>query len=152
MCGIIRYRSKQLSEKIVAMLSFDMLGYYTDRPGSQAYPVPMGNLYRDRGNFLAFISNLQSRDLLRSRIRSFRKSATIPSEALALPELIKDIGRSDHASFWKAWYPAILVTDTASFRNPNYHQSSDRISTLDFDLFTQAVDGIATIVEDLANS
>ncbi len=144
-------RSQQLGEKIVAMLSLEMLGYYTDRPGSQAYPVPVGNLYPDRGNYLAFISNLQSRDLLRSSIQSFRKSATIPSEALALPELIKDIGRSDHASFWKAGYPAILVTDTASFRNPHYHRASDRIDTLDFDRFTRAVDGIAAIIEDLAN-
>lgn len=69
-------RSKQLGENIVAMLSFDMLGYYTDRPGSQAYPVPVGNLYPDRGNYLAFVSNLQSRDLLRSSIQSFRKSAS----------------------------------------------------------------------------
>jgi Zn-dependent M28 family amino/carboxypeptidase len=144
-------RSKQLNENIVAMLSFDMLGYYTDRPGSQAYPVPVGNLYPDRGNYLAFISNLKSRDLLRSTIQSFRKSATLPSEALALPELIKDISRSDHAAFWKAGYPAILVTDTASFRNPHYHQESDRIETLDFDRLTRAVDGIATIIEDLAN-
>jgi hypothetical protein len=145
-------RSKQLNENIVAMLSFDMLGYYTDQPGSQAYPVPVGNLYPDRGNYLAFISNLKSRDLLRSTIQSFRKSAALPSEALALPELIKDIGRSDHAAFWKAGYPAILVTDTASFRNPHYHQPSDRIETLDFDRLTRAVDGIATIIEDLAGS
>jgi hypothetical protein len=145
-------RSKQLNENIVAMLSFDMLGYYTDRPGSQAYPIPVGNLYPDRGNFLALISNLQSRDLLRDCIQSFRKSATVPSEALALPDLVKDIGRSDHASFWRAGYPAILVTDTASFRNPHYHRDSDRISTLDFDRFTRAVDGIATIIEDLAGS
>jgi Zn-dependent M28 family amino/carboxypeptidase len=143
-------RSKQLNENIVAMLSFDMLGYYTDQPGSQAYPVPVGNLYPDRGNYLAFISNLKSRDLLRSTIQSFRKSAALPSEALALPELIKDIGRSDHAAFWKAGYPAILVTDTASFRNPHYHQPSDRSETLDFDRLTRAVDGIATIIEDLA--
>jgi Zn-dependent M28 family amino/carboxypeptidase len=144
-------RSKQLNENIVAMLSLEMLGYYTDRPGSQAYPVPVGNLYPDRGNFLAFISNLKSRDLLRSTLQSFRKSATLPSEGLALPELIKDIGRSDHGSFWKAGYPAILVTDTANFRNPHYHQPSDRIDTLDFDRLTRAVDGIATIIEDLAN-
>lgn len=75
-------RSKQLGENIVAMLSFDMLGYYSDKPGSQAYPIPVGNLYPDRGNYLAFICNLQSRDLLRSAIQSFRKSATVPSEAL----------------------------------------------------------------------
>lgn len=63
-----------------------------------------------------------------------------------------DVGRSDHAAFWNAGYSAILVTDTANFRNPHYHRDSDRISTLDFDRFTRAVDGIATIVEDLANS
>ncbi len=143
-------RSKQLGEKIVAMVSFDMLGYYTDQPGSQAYPIPVGNLYPDRGNFLALISNLQSRVLLRNCIESFRKSATVPSEALALPDLVKDIGRSDHASFWKAGYPAILVTDTASFRNPHYHRDSDRIETIDFDRFTRSVDGIATMIEDLA--
>jgi Peptidase family M28 len=144
-------RAKQLGENIVAMLSFDMLGYYTDQPGSQAYPVPVGNLYPDRGNYLAFVSNLQSRDLLRSSIQSFRKSATVPSEALALPELIMDTGRSDHAAFWNVGYSAILVTDTANFRNPHYHRDSDRISTLDFDRFTRAVDGIAAIIEDLAS-
>lgn len=144
-------RSKALGEKIVAMLSFDMLAYYTDQPGSQAYPLPVGNLYPDRGNFLAFISNLKSRDLLRSSLKSFRQSATLASEGLALPEIVKDIGRSDHASFWRAGYPAILVTDTASFRNPHYHRESDRISTLDFDRFTRAVDGIAAVIQDLAS-
>ncbi len=145
-------RSKQSNEKIVAMLSFDMLGYYTDRPGSQGYPIPGGNLlYPDRGNFIAFISNLQSRDLLRSAIQSFRKSATVPSEALSIPDLVRDISRSDHASFWRAGYPAILVSDTASFRNPHYHQESDRISTLDFDRFTRSVDGIADVIRDLAS-
>jgi Peptidase family M28 len=144
-------RSKQLGEKIVAMLSLEMLGYYTDRSNSQAYPVPVGNLYPDRGNYLAFVSNLQSRELLRSAISSFRSIATIPSEGLALPEMIKDIGRSDHGSFWRSGYPAVLVSDTANFRNPHYHKPTDRVSTLDADRFTFAVDGLAKVVQDLAN-
>jgi hypothetical protein len=144
-------RSKQLGEKIVAMLSLEMLGYYTDRPNSQAYPVPVGNLYPDRGNYLALISNLQSRELLRSAIGAFRSIATIPSEGLALPEMIKDIGRSDHGSFWRSGYPAVLVTDTANFRNPHYHKPTDRVSTLDADRFTFAVDGLAKVIQDLAN-
>ena len=85
-------KAKQLGEKIVAMLSLETIGYYSDRPGSQQYPPPFSYFYPDTGNFVGFVGNLGSRRLVRDSIGAFRTTTTFPSEGLAAPALITGIG------------------------------------------------------------
>ncbi len=143
---------KDRNENILAMFSLDMLGYYNDRPGSQKYPVPVNGQYPDRANFIGFISNLKSRELLKTSLLVFRQTAKVPSEGIALPEAIGAIGRSDHASFWKYDYPALIITDTANFRSPHYHTPKDTIDTLDLDRFTRAVLGLEQVIAALSGT
>jgi hypothetical protein len=139
-------------EKIVAMLSIESVGYYTDAPGSQAYPTLLSPFYPSKGNFVAFAGNVSSRGLVRRCIRQFRSAATIPSEGAVLPELIPQIGWSDQWSFWRYGYEGIMVTDTAPFRNPHYHTTHDLPATLDYDRFARVVDGLVRVVKSLTTS
>src|SRR5690349_21017349 len=104
--------SRARGDGIVAMLSLETMGYYSEAKGSQKYPAPLGLLFPSRGNFIGFVSNPDSRELLRTTIASFRKHARFPSEGVALAEDRPGIGWSDHWAFWQAGYPAVMVTDT----------------------------------------
>jgi hypothetical protein len=140
---------RQRQENVVAMLSLEMLGYYSDAPGSQSYPPPLSWFYPSTGNFIAFVGNLGSRRLVRRSIRVFRTHAAFPSEGAALPGLIPGVSWSDHWSFWEAGYTAIMVTDTAFFRNHAYHQASDTPETLDYGRMARVVDGLRFVLAEL---
>ncbi|PYL69877.1 MAG: aminopeptidase [Verrucomicrobia bacterium] len=143
-------RCKARGDKIPVMISLETIGYFSDAPNSQTYPSPgLGIFYPKVGNFIGFVGNLRSRSLLRCVIATFRKYAKIPSEGAALPSFIPGVSWSDQWSFWQHGYPAIMVTDTAPFRYPHYHSSSDTPDKLDYDRFTLVVSGIEKVIEDL---
>jgi Zn-dependent M28 family amino/carboxypeptidase len=143
-------RCKERDDKISAMISLETIGYFSDAPNSQTYPSPgLGLFYPKVGNFIGFVSNVQSRTLLRRVIALFRTHAKIPSEGAALPAFIPGVSWSDQRSFWRHGYPGIMVTDTAPFRYPYYHSSSDTPDKLDYDRFTLVVSGMAKVIEGL---
>jgi Zn-dependent M28 family amino/carboxypeptidase len=144
-------RCKERGDKISAMISLETIGYFSDAPNSQTYPSPgLGVFYPKVGNFIGFVSNLKSRALLRRVVTLFRKHAKIPSEGASLPAFIPGVSWSDQWSFWQHGYPAIMVTDTAPFRYPYYHSSSDAPDRLDYDRFTLVVSGMKKVIEELA--
>jgi Zn-dependent M28 family amino/carboxypeptidase len=143
-------RSRERDERIVAMLSLETLGYYSDREGSQRYPFPFGLLYPSRADFVGFVSNIGSRSLLRRCVGSFRRTTAFPSEGLAAPAWIPGVSWSDHSSFWEQGYPAVMVTDTALYRYPAYHTAADTPDRVDFDRLARVVAGLARVVVDLA--
>jgi hypothetical protein len=143
-------RCKARGDKISAMISLETIGYFSDAPRSQTYPSPgLGLLYPRVGNFIGFVSNVQSRALLRRVIALFRKHAKIPSEGAALPSFVPGVSWSDQWSFWRCGYPGIMITDTAPFRYPHYHSASDTADKLDYDRFTLVVSGIEKVIEGL---
>jgi len=142
-------RSAARGEHIVAMLSLETLGYYSDAPGSQAYPFPMDLAYPDRGNFVAFIGDVGSRELVRAAVDAFRSSTAFPSEGAALPAKTIGVGWSDHEPFWNAGYPAIMVTDTALFRYRAYHTRNDTLDQIDVDRLARVTGGITRVIEAL---
>lgn len=144
-------KCKAAGDRIVAMLSLEMLGYFSDEPNSQKYPPPLSALYPSTGNFIAFVSRFDDRALVKRCVGAFRQAAAFPSEGAALPSVIRDIGRSDHASFWRVGYPALMVTDTANFRNPNYHKATDTPETLDFERMARVVEGLEAVIQSLSN-
>jgi Peptidase family M28 len=143
-------RCKERGDKISAMISLETIGYFSDAPDSQTYPSPgLGVFYPKVGNFIGFVSNVKSRALLRRVIMLFRKHANIPSEGASLPAFIPGVSWSDQWSFWQHGYPAIMVTDTAPFRYPYYHSSSDTPDKLDYDRFTLVVSGMEKVIQEL---
>ncbi|HEV7241254.1 MAG TPA: M20/M25/M40 family metallo-hydrolase [Thermoanaerobaculia bacterium] len=142
-------RCRERKERIVAALSLEMLGYYDDERGSQQYPPPLAALYPDTANFIGFAGNLGSRALVMRCVKAFRARTTFPAIAAVLPELIPQTGWSDQWSFWQFGWPALMVTDTALFRNPHYHTASDTPDKLDYERMAMVVDGLAGVVEEL---
>ena len=138
-------------ENVIAMFSLEMLGYYSDEPHSQNYPAPLQWFYPDTASFIAFVSNLPSSLLLFRSLRSFRRHTGFHAEGLVMLEsLIPDIRRSDHASFWDAGYPALMVTDTSFYRNKNYHMLGDVARTLDYENMAAVVTGLSGMLAALA--
>ena len=139
------------NDDITAMLSLEAIGFYTDEIGYQKYPPLVGSLYPEKGNFIGFVGNLDSRSLTRRCIGKFREQTKFPSEGAALPGYFPGVGWSDQWSFWQEGYPGVMVTDTATFRNPHYHLGSDKPATLNYDAMSRVLDGLTEIVTDLAN-
>jgi Zn-dependent M28 family amino/carboxypeptidase len=137
---------------VVGMISIETIGAYYNTRNSQHYPPGIAALYPDKANFIGFVSNADSSKLLKRAIGAFRESAQIASEGLVAPDNLEGVGWSDHWSFWQQGYPAIMVTDTAPFRYPHYHQRTDTVDKIDFDNMTRVVSGLLRVVEDLASS
>ncbi len=142
-------RCHDRGETIEAMVSLETIGYYSDEPHSQGYPPPISALYPGTGNFIAFASNVGSLPLTAQSVRAFRARTTLPVESASLPEVVTGMGWSDHWSFWQFDWPAIMVTDTALFRNPHYHETTDLPPTLDYARLAQVVQGMVGVVEEL---
>lgn len=142
---------KARGDAIVAMLSLETLGYYRDEPGSQKSPPIVSSFYPDRGDFVAFVGNLGSRGVVHDAIRTFRETEAFPSEGASLPSFVTGVGWSDQWSFWQVGYPGVMVTDTAPFRNPHYHQMSDRPDTLDYARLARVTEGLVAVVKKLAD-
>ncbi|MDR4495747.1 MAG: M28 family peptidase [Nitrospirales bacterium] len=145
-------RSRERGEQINAMFSLETIGYYSERPGSQHYPAPLGLLYPSTGNFIGFVGNIQNGELVRRVVGSFRNHAVVPSEGTAMWGGLPGIGWSDHWAFWEAGFPAIMVTDTALFRDPFYHTAKDTPDHIQYESFTRVVSGLKPVILDLANT
>jgi len=139
-------------DKIITMLSLETIGHFSDEPGSQQYPFPFSLFYPSAGNFIGFVGDRSSADLIKRCVASFRTHTSFPSEGAALPDMIEGIGWSDHWAFWQVGVPALMVTDTAPFRYAHYHEASDTIDKLDFARMARVVAGIGRVVEELAAS
>ncbi len=141
---------KQNNDNIVGVLSLETMGYFTSKENSQNYPPPLNLMYPSTGNFIGFVANLGSRDLLHQSLASFREHAKVPSEGACLPGQIQGVGWSDHWSFWQEGYPGIMVTDTAIFRYPHYHKPTDTPDKLDYVTFAKVVAGLENVINDLS--
>jgi len=136
---------------VVAMLSIETIGSYSDEPGSQAFPPLMDLFYPDRGDFIALIANPPSRGLVRRAIRTFRASGVkVPSEGAAAPAFLEGVDWPDQWAFWLQGIPAIMITDTAPFRYAAYHTRHDTPEKLDYLRMASVVEGLVAVVEELA--
>jgi len=138
-------RCKQRSENVVAMLSLETIGYYSDKIGSQKYPLPELS-----SNFISFVGNVASDPLVTDAIASFRRHTKFPSEGTALPNEITGVSWSDQWSFWQQGYSGIMVTDTAPFRYPYYHTANDTPDKVNYDHFARVVAGLEYAIAELS--
>jgi hypothetical protein len=136
--------------RILGMLCLEMVGYYSREPGSQALPLSLRLLgYPTIGNFLGLVSNGASKPLLKRLDKALREGGRLPTATLAAPlggHLLPEVRLSDHANFWDAGYPAVMLTDTAFLRNPNYHGEGDVMARLDLDAMTELTLGLVNFL------
>lgn len=142
---------KQRGENIIGMISLETIGYFSDEEGSQQYPAPqLGKIFPSKGNFIAFVGNTQSKELIAKSAAVFKGATDLPLEAAPLPEELPGVGWSDHWAFWQEGYSAFMVTDTAPFRYPHYHKATDTPDKVDYARFAQVVEGTEKIIRSFA--
>ena len=139
-------------EKILGMISLEMVGFTGPRQDYPPYLNP--KYYPNVGDFIAIIGNERSKELLEKVCQSFRAHVPrLPLEFLAVPgngEGMEEVRLSDHSTFWDQGVPALMITDTAFLRNPNYHLPSDRMETLDFEFMRKVAIGVYYSIIELA--
>ena len=138
------------------MISLEMLGFKNTEPGSQSYPPYIDpRQYPDTGDFIAVMGNEPSADL--AKVLAEGMTHSVPSlkvEKLVVPgqgESFAEVRLSDHSPFWDAGIPAVMVTDTAFFRNPNYHQPGDTLETLDLEFIRDNAQAVTGFLKQLLN-
>ncbi|OPZ78562.1 MAG: Aminopeptidase YwaD precursor [Alphaproteobacteria bacterium ADurb.Bin438] len=149
--GSVVYVKDAIKNKkdIKQAIILEMIGYYKDRYFSQFYPFGLGFFYPNKGNFIAFVGNKESKNLTKNLKEYFDENSPLPSQKLGFDhDLIVGTDYSDHYYFWKTKYaPAIMVTDTSFFRNFNYHQDSDTYDTLDYERMSEVVVGVSEFIK-----
>ena len=138
-------------ETIHGAIVLECVGYASHHAGSQKTPPGVPIAVPTTGNFLAVIGNERSHILTGSVAKAMQSH--LPIVPLIVPgngEQLPDTRRSDHTSFWEQGFPAVMLTDTANFRNPHYHRSTDTLDTLNLDFIASVADGVTTAVMDLA--
>ena len=138
--------AKRARERIDGMICLEMVGYTCREPGCQSYPFPLGFMnYPATGDFIGIVGNRASRGLVKAMERAFKKNPALPVVTLTVPLNgwpIPSVRLSDHAPFWDAGYSAVMVTDSAFYRNPYYHTPDDVMETLDFPFMAQVVNSL----------
>jgi Zn-dependent M28 family amino/carboxypeptidase len=139
---------KAAGRDVELMLSLEMIGYFSDRPGSQAYPVGAMKLgYPDRGNFIALVGQFGDFGLSRSAKAAMTGASELPVYLLNAPSIAQGIDFSDHRSYWAQGYPALMVTDTAFMRNRNYHRAGDTFDKLDYKRMAMVVQAVFAVAQ-----
>jgi Zn-dependent M28 family amino/carboxypeptidase len=133
------------------MICLEMLGCFSDRRGSQAFPTPILKLfYPGTGNFIAVVGRIGEGRLTRMLKSAMRRGSALPVRSINGPRFLPGVDLSDHASYWEAGFPAVMITDTAFYRNPRYHTADDTPETLDYARMAEVVRALFTAILDFA--
>jgi Zn-dependent M28 family amino/carboxypeptidase len=139
-------KAKVEKENIDGMLCLEMVGYTCHQEGCQNYPFPLMFMgYPKEGNFIGIVGNFSSKGLTSSLYKAFQKNRDLPVVKLTVPLggwAMPSVRLSDHASFWDQGYKAVMITDTAFYRNPHYHTPSDTMDKLDFRFMAELVESL----------
>ena len=133
-------------ERVVGAWVLESIGYYSDAPGSQKWPLMFGLFMPATANFVLLVGNPASSDLVQSGIRQFRERSTLPSVGASIPGSIEGVDWSDHAEYWRVGIPAVMVTDMPPLRNPHYHEPTDLPSVIDPARVAAVVDGMESVL------
>ncbi|MCZ6803462.1 MAG: M28 family peptidase [Proteobacteria bacterium] len=127
---------------IELMISLEMIGYFTEEENSQSFPMGILSLfYPDKGNFIAVIDQLFSDNARKVKV-AMSKNSSIPVYSMNAPVFVPGVDFSDHRNYWAQGYDAVMVTDTAFYRNEMYHTEGDTLDRLDFDKMGEVIKGV----------
>ncbi|MDR3235329.1 MAG: M28 family peptidase [Prevotellaceae bacterium] len=126
---------------VYGMVVLEMIGYFSDRAKSQSYPVKVMKVaYGTTGNFILLARKTNAGEFVKKFSAGFKHSANIDTKSLKAPSKLQGIDFSDHLNYWNFGYDALMVTNTAFYRNHNYHHTSDKMETLDIPKMMKVID------------
>lgn len=134
---------KEQNIQVKLMISLEMIGYFSDQPNSQEFPVSILKLfYPTKGNFISIVGNFSNVLTVRNVKSAMQSGADLPVYSSNVPTFIPGVDFSDHRNYWKFGYDAIMITDTAFYRNYNYHTTNDTAENLDYERMAKVVEGL----------
>lgn len=142
-------RLKDSGERVAGAIALETLGYFSEEDGSQDFPPPFGLIYPHRGNFVAFVGLIGARPFVHATLAAFRRHTSFPSIGGVAPGFLRGIDLSDHWAYNQFGFPAMMVTDTAPFRNPYYHQFDDLPENVDYESLARITKGLERMLRDL---
>lgn len=138
--------AKSLSDngiKVYGMISLEMIGYFKDAKKTQTYPIGLLSLfYGSKGNYITLVKKWGAGAFTRKFCRKYKATKTIRTKKFAGPSALPGIDFSDHLNYWKFGFSALMITDTAFYRNKNYHEPTDTMETLDIKRMAKVIDGV----------
>ena len=144
--------ARRRGDDIRLMASLETIGCYSDKPGSQKYPPLFELFYPDRGNFLGIVADFRSRKAMRLLAKAFRAHSDFPRQTVSTFRAIPGVSWSDHQSFWRQGYRAVMVTDTAPYRYRHYHAPTDTPDKLSYPELAQVTLGLFDAFAALARA
>jgi len=140
--------------QVKLMICLEMIGYFSDEPDSQKFPASFfGAFYPSQGNFIAVVGRFGDGLMVRRIKGAMRNGTALPVYSINAPAFVPGVDFSDQLNYWNAGYEAVMITDTAFFRNPNYHTAQDTAEKLDYKRMAMAVEGVyAAVLTELSQS
>ena len=142
---------RQQNVRVRAMFSLEMIGCFSDAPNSQHFPVGLlSGFYPSTGNYIAVVGRLNDVSLVRRTKAAMRNAAPLPVYSINAPQFVTGVDFSDQRNYWRMGYNAVMITDTAFYRNRNYHTAADTAEKLDYKRMAMVVEGVYATVSELA--
>jgi len=148
---IYAHHASKRGDDIQLAVILDTLGYYNHQPGSQLYPPLFGMAYPDKGDFVAFVSNLRSSRKASRFASAFGQTKHLPYQKVIAPQIIPGMNWNAQTPFSLHGYRAVMVTDTGPYRYPFYHSAKDTPEKLDYSHLALITQGLVDAVATLAN-
>lgn len=145
------YKHAQLLAKnkvnVLGMVCLEMIGYFDDKKGSQDYPISaLSLIYGKKGNYITLVNKLKKGNFSRKFTKHFKKNKLLRTKKFTAPMKLPGIDFSDHLNYWRFGFSALMITDTAFYRNKNYHKSTDTLATLDLNRMSQVITTVFTTI------
>jgi hypothetical protein len=135
---------------IKGMICLEMIGYFSDEQNSQKYPLGILKLfYGNKGNFITIVQNFNNGKFGKQVKELMTSQKLLPTKSFIGPQNLGGVDFSDHRNYWEFGYNAVMITNTSFYRNQNYHQTSDKIETLDLNRMCKVIDEVCNCVLNL---
>ena len=133
--------------EVSGMISLEMIGFFKDEKKTQSYPLKLLSLfYGNRGDYITLVKKMGASRFTRKFCRKYKSTKMIKTKIFTGPKSLPGIDFSDHLNYWKYGFNALMVTDTAFYRNKNYHQTTDKMETLDLKRMAKVIDGVFQVL------
>ena len=136
---------EKYKERITGVFILEMIGYF-DQRNIQEYPAGLKFFYPAHGNFIGAVSNFDSNSLGSEYCAAMKQINRLDCQRLVAPSFVTGVDFSDHLNYWNAGIPAVMITDTAFFRNKNYHTPNDKVETLNLQKMKHVIDGVVLTI------